>query len=84
MPFTASAVGTPVHLKPVLDGRPEMCAAAQDCPQSKGMMANGCSGSLTGLFFISQGMSMVATTPLERHYAPKDFADRVAYADELA
>jgi len=31
-------------------------------------------------FFISQGMGMFATTPLERHYAPKDLAGRVAYA----
>ena len=58
------------------------------------MIVDGCSGSpyetlqypgprngdpIPGLF-ISQGMSMLVTTPLERHYAPKDLGDRVACA----
>ena len=29
---------------------------------------------------LHRGMSMSVTPPLERHYAPKDFSDRVAYA----
>jgi ubiquinol oxidase len=45
-----------------------MCAAAQDFLEEGGMMA------------IYRSIGMPVTTPLERHHAPQDFSDRVAYA----